>query len=310
MLFYKNWIEIKNFKMKLNNYMDMVIEDNLEKNLIKQSNFIYNNFSNIVVSVSGGVDSQTAAYGFIKAKLPVKYLFLKIWFEGNYNKEDYFYAKEFCDENNVELDIFEYEYTKESLQDLILEQDYFNSCRGFGTLLQLNCFEQYKKEQKNINIVGAPGNFLFEREKNICKGLMPNFSNGVTTGFNENGNISFFYYTPLIFKYYEIIHKKDKRLQFLKNYQPKNLAFTELGFPLRPKLNSWEQHHKNKDYINLTLIDIGNDKGPKLEKNKNSQRILLDSLGYSENIKNKIMGNKPHVKEYIELYNFKTTINL
>lgn len=309
MNFYNNWIEIKNYKMILNEYLDLKPFENLEQNLIHQSKYIYENFDNLVISVSGGIDSQTAAYGFIKSKLPVKYLFLKIWFEGNYNKEDYFYTKEFCEENNIKFEVFEYEFTKEILEDLILKENYFNSPRGFGTLLQLHCFDKYKENNQKLNIVGAPGNFLFERNANICKGLMPNFSNGVTTGWNEKNYISYFYYTPLIFRYYEKIHKKDRRLQYLNNYQPKNLAYTELGFPLRPKLHSWEQHHKTKDYKNHTLIDIGNDKGPRMEMNKGAQHILLESLGYSKNFKENILRNKPHKKEYIELYSFKSDID-
>ena len=59
-------------------------------------------------------------------------------------------------------------------------------------------------------------------------------------GFLFMMNILHFIFTHLLYfniTAMNICYRKDKELQYLKRYQPKNLAFTELGWNLRPKMN-------------------------------------------------------------------------
>lgn len=282
------------------------IEPTFEQTLIKQAKIIHADHPKLIHFLSGGIDSQTSAYAFLKAKIPIKHVFLKIYFNDVYNRAEYLFAQQFAHTHNLDLEICEYRYDSASLTDLALREDHFNTGKGVGALLQIEGFQKYVNDYPDHMIMASYGNFLYKREGSTCYGLVPNIHTGLFTGFLHERTLSFYYYTPLIFQYYEHLHRSDLMLQYPTRYQPKNFAYTHLGFPLRPKLNSWEQLHPDKSYSNLTLIDFGNDKTPRIDPSMYSQKLLLKAM----NIESKdILQRKPSNDNYTELYRFETTVN-
>lgn len=280
----------------------------LTSSLILQAKSIYNDFKNPVVFVSGGIDSQTMAYGFIKANIPVRFVNFKFLFNDMFCFSEQFYVKQFFEKNNTSYETIEVIHNKQSILSLFEKYDHFNTSRGFGILQILDSYLTFMKNNKNSTIITGSGIFAFERKNNICYGNIPHYNKGVTTSLLDNNIISFYNYAPYIYKYYEYVHKKNIWLQYPVNFEPKNLAYTELGFEFRPKLAGWE-HFSNKDYSELTTIDYGIGPDPVLDSNDSSHKSTMRSVGFSENEITIIMKKRPNTNKYFNLYKFMSNIN-
>ena len=309
---YKNWFEYdeKTRLVKLNKYPleELKIEDTLEKTMMKQATMLNGNLGNLDILVSGGIDSQTTAYACKKANLPVNYVFYKIWYEDEYNKSEEFFALEFAKSMGIDLRIDEYRFNYKSLTDLILETDYYNTECGVGGLLHLHCMREHMKKYPDRNLITSYGLLVYTREKNICRGGFPCLYRGHSEGFDPERMGSFFLYCPLIYQHYEKMHREDRFLQYPVRYMAKHLAFTELKMPLRPKLKSWEQLHKERSYSELTAIDYGYDARPILDYK--SQEILLKTLfgDASPETKKKYLSNKKDTGYLTTIYEFETDV--
>ena len=93
--------------------------------LQKQAELIYEKHKDLAICLSGGIDSHQMAYGFIKAKLPVRYIFFKINFidknnQISYNKHELFYAQDFATKYKINLELLEVTYTIKDFGKLVI----------------------------------------------------------------------------------------------------------------------------------------------------------------------------------------------
>jgi len=301
MNFKNNWIEIpnKDENIIINNYSGYTPKTLLEA-LRLQAKQICEDFNNITVMVSGGIDSQQAALGFRHFE-NIRYVFLRIWIDNEYNKTEYLFAKEFAKKYAIELEIFDVQI---NIQKHLI--DYIKQESGLGALLQLYSYKEFSKQNRNSNIVVSTPLMSFHRNGKICSGKIPSPYRGLAQGYDPEKYILFYMYSPTIFKYYEYIHKKTKEIQYFIKFQPKNLAFTELGLPLRAKLNGWEISTEN--FIeNLTLLDFGNDH---IVYKHYFLKEFKKNLKINQNNFDKFDLEKSKFKEMTELYSFETTIDI
>jgi hypothetical protein len=310
----KNWLTWpeKNEKTIINIYpMFDDYPESLKEALKLQAKYICDNYDNLVIFFSGGVDSQQAAWAFREIGADVEYVFMMYIHEDKYNKEEFFFAKSFANKHNIEFQVETID-TSDMLIDVIVQDfDYFECETGFGALLQQYGFKEYVQKNPKKNLVISYGNFLYKREGDVCYGMVPSPYRGTTQGFCHDEYIAFYFYTPIIFQYYEYLHRMDRELQYLKRYQPKNLAFTELGWNLRPKMNSWEQF-SDDDYEDFTMINFGDDHyfygnglvGGTRSYLKHSLLSEKDKINFREKKKIK----QSFTDYYFPLYEFKTNV--
>lgn len=306
MNFFNDWISYKNNKIVINDYdCNLHIGNSFEDTLVSQAKIIYDNFKNLNVFVSGGIDSQTIAYAFKKSKLPVNYYFIKMNYNDSYNKTEYFFASEFCKKYDINLKILEYNFNKDDIIELLLKENFYEKETGVGVLFQTYCMNDFLNKTDGV-IINGYGVFLYKRDYNICKGLIPSLYSGHAYGCDIPNSISFYYYSPLIFKHYEHFHRTDKTLQYPVRFQPKNLVFTKLGFFLRPKLKGCEHMDFSDSYSKLTTINYGQDGNVFI--NRSSQKILIDELFGKDANFNKYLKNKTENTIYTTLYEFETDV--
>ena len=91
------WYDIDDLPVVNNYSLNDDGSKSLSDALTTQARIIYEDFKDrdIVISMSGGIDSQQAAYGFANANLPVKYVYFKTSFNSRPEKEQ-FYVEEFA----------------------------------------------------------------------------------------------------------------------------------------------------------------------------------------------------------------------
>jgi hypothetical protein len=142
----------------------------------------------------------------------------------------------------------------------------------------------------------------------MCYGLIPHYNKGVTTSLLENNVMSFYHYAPYVYKYYEYAHRKSFWLQYPVNFEPKHLAYTELGFDFRPKLSGWEGVI-DQDYAELTTIDFGTGYDPVLDKSHSSHKSILRYIGLTDEAAKNLLNKRHDTTEYLELYKFRSLIN-
>ena len=310
----KNWLvwPEKNEKTIINIYpMFDAYPQSLKEALKLQAKCICDNYDNLTIFFSGGVDSQQAAWAFKEIGADVNYVFMLYTHDGEFNKEEGFFAKSFADKYDIDFQIERFD-TSEMLIDVIVQDfNYFECETGFGALLQQYGFKEYVQKHPEQNLVISYGNFLYKRVGDTCYGMVPSPYRGTTQGFCHDEYIAFYFYTPIIFQYYEYLHRRDKELQYLKRYQPKNLAFTELGWNLRPKMNSWE-HFSEDDYEDCTMINFGDDHYFYGHGLVGGTRSYLKHSSFSEKDKKDLRAKKKEKQSFTDyyspLYEFKTDV--
>lgn len=323
-LYLDNWIEFNGDQGKINHRKEYLVPDNLTEALVRQARIIYENHKDISVFVSGGIDSQMIAYAFKMAEIPVNYVFMKVHYNDRYNRQEYFLADQFARQYNIALDCLEVTYDKQSFTKLLANYHYFSRSMRLGSLIQCDVMSKYHKERGQLPVHGV-GNFTYKREGTTCKGLIPNPNTGSTDGTNDIEAIPFFFHSPQLLTYYESVHKSNKIIQWHQFYQPKNFAYTELGWTFRPKLFSAEQMYSVNDkpvplnFINV--IDYGLDRTAgamamilnhaqkQPDDTVGVRRDLIKLLDLDQTVLQKLLENKPEYKKtYIELYNFETDV--
>lgn len=290
----------------------------LSNALTTQARIIYEDFKDrdIVISMSGGIDSQQAAYGFANANLPVKYVYFKTSFNSRPEKEQ-FYVEEFARKYNIPVNIIERNYTSEDVKDLVKKGNYFKDKIATAPLILFNSlYQEYISQNPNSIFVTSTMMFTFSRDKNLCSG-------GILTDrgtFNEVSKrtsnlklkiIPFNFYSSHLWEYYEYVHRQELVLQFHKRFQAKNLAYTELGFPLREKLGAFDWFTDSfHEPETKTRIDFANDRSM-LSSNK--MNFLMHFWGHSHTQALKLYNtmSSHYTNDFVRfnLYSFETDVD-
>lgn len=292
-------------------YQDVLVCNTLSGALRRNAKAIHDDYPNLCVLLSGGVDSHAMSIGF--RHIPCKHIFIRFTFEdGSSNSLEEFFAVNYAKRNRIKLDILEYHITYKHFIELLESKNFFSTETGLGALIQLNAYDKVREKYPNHELVVGTPLMCFERENNKCRGVIPSPYRGLAQGYDPEKYILFYYYSPYVFRYYQHIHETKPEIQVFKKYQPKNLAFTELGLPFRPKMNGWESL-TNVDFQNLTTIDFGNDHNiynyiaTKIFKNETKLTPTL----WSALIKSKPRFNKMNIlyEFEIEKYSWEENVN-
>lgn len=278
----------------VNNYPHHFLHTTYIDALKQQARDIYDNTGINTIFISGGIDSHTKALAYISAGIPCKIVFVKNTYNGNSNNRELFYARQFCQRYNQQLHIFQVDYDKDSLRQLLENKNYFTTSVGLGNTLQYDAMEKYMALYDEKIIVGQ-GGFDMIRSGNQCSGrfLKPNF--GFMCGIDVERILLFDVYAPHVFKYYEFTHRTTPEIQICKSYGAKNLSYTELGMPLRAKLATWEFLDLHNDYSELTTIDYRDDHSPRARLTA-SFDIIKNIFGLTEDEIKKIRQDKSYSK--------------
>ena len=300
-MYHNNWFDYDYKDFKVNEYPNLDFRPTtFEDALVRQAKTIYNDLKPALF-VSGGIDSQAMALGFILAELDVEYIYIRPCYNGYYNKQDYFFVTQFCKRHNINLKIIDLEFNKNSLIDFLLEQNFFNTGTGSGTIFLLEGIKRYEGDGFPIT---ADGHLIFDNTNSKCRGLIKKPGLGLSYGMKMENQILFDYYYNYMYQYYEHMHKTTPELQCLTKMEAKNLIYTQLGFPLRPKLSGWEFLDEAGDYPSLSVIDWSNDHS-KYARLTRGINIIVEKLGISDDfIKHKLGHQEKDSDRWITLYEF------
>jgi hypothetical protein len=303
--YYNDWCTYDNNVLSVNDYDQYELDSvNFNDVLQMQANKINCAHNNYVVFISGGIDSQTKALGFILARIDVDFVILKHTYNSKSNDLEIFYAQQFCNKHNVKLTIYEIKYTRVDLEELILEQEFLTTPVGSGALFQFDGMRKYISETGK-KIVTSHGHFSMRRVNQICSGYFWKPNTGILHGLDMDNIIVFDMYAPYIYKYYEHMHRTTPEIQILPEYEAKNLSYTVLNLPFRPKLSGYE-FLCGKDYTTLSTVDWADDHSKKARL-ANGVETILNASGISDI--SQIVINKPKyspVNDYVKLYEFKS----
>ena len=301
-MFHNDWITYDYEDLTINEYPNKdFIPTTFQDALIRQAKAIYNDVDPTVF-LSGGIDSQAIALGFILANLDVEYVYIRPSYCGHYNELDYFFATQFCNKHNINLKVIDLEFNKDSLRDFLLEYNYFDTGTGSGTIFLLEGI----KRHKGGTPITADGHFVFERDGDICRGVFKKPGLTLSQGIRVEEQILFDLYYNYIFQYYEHMHRTTPEIQYLTKMESKNLIYTQLGLPFRPKLSGWEFLDEEGNYPNLSVIDWSNDHSwmARLTRGVN---VMVDKLGVPEEfIEHKLNNQRSDSSRFVTLYEFQT----
>jgi len=301
-MFHNDWITYDYEDLTINEYPNKdFIPTTFQDALIRQAKAIYNDVEPTVF-LSGGIDSQAIALGFILANLNVEYVYIRPSYCGHYNELDYFFVTQFCNKHNIDLKIIDLEFNQDSLRDFLLEHSYFDTGTGSGTIFLLEGI----KRHKGGTPITADGHFVFERDGDICRGVFKKPGLTLSQGIRVEEQILFDLYYNYIFQYYEHMHRTTPEIQYLTKMESKNLIYTQLGLPFRPKLSGWEFLDEEGNYPNLSIIDWSNDHSwmARLTRGVN---VMVDKLGVPEKfIEHKLNNQKSDSSRFVTLYEFQT----
>ena len=301
-MFHNDWITYDYEDLTINEYPNKdFIPTTFQDALIRQAKAIYNDVEPTVF-LSGGIDSQAIALGFILANLDVEYVYIRPSYCGHYNELDYFFATQFCNKHNIDLKIIDLEFNQDSLRDFLLEHNYFDTGTGSGTIFLLEGI----KRHKGGTPITADGHFVFERDGDICRGVFKKPGLTLSQGIRVEEQILFDLYYNYIFQYYEHMHRTTPEIQYLTKMESKNLIYTQLGLPFRPKLSGWEFLDEEGNYPNLSVIDWSNDHSwmARLTRGVN---VMVDKLGVPEEfIEHKLNNQRSDSSRFVTLYEFQT----
>ena len=301
-MFHNDWITYDYEDLTINEYPNKdFIPTTFQDALIRQAKAIYNDVEPTVF-LSGGIDSQAIALGFILANLNVEYVYIRPSYCGHYNELDYFFVTQFCNKHNINLKIIDLEFDKRSLGEFLLEHDFFNTGTGSGTIFLLEGI----KRHKGGTPITADGHFVFERDGDICRGVFKKPGLTLSQGIRVEEQILFDLYYNYIFQYYEHMHRTTPEIQYLTKMESKNLIYTQLGLPFRPKLSGWEFLDEESNYPSLSVIDWSNDHSwmARLTRGVN---VMVDKLGVPEKfIEHKLNNQRSDSSRFVTLYEFQT----
>ena len=301
-MFHNDWITYDYKDLTINEYPNKdFIPTTFQDALIRQAKAIYNDVEPTVF-LSGGIDSQAIALGFILANLDVEYVYIRPSYCGHYNELDYFFVTQFCNKHNIDLKIIDLEFNQDSLRDFLLEHNYFDTGTGSGTIFLLEGI----KRHKGGTPITADGHFVFERDGDICRGVFKKPGLTLSQGIRVEEQILFDLYYNYIFQYYEHMHRTTPEIQYLTKIESKNLIYTQLGLPFRPKLSGWEFLDEEGNYPNLSVIDWSNDHSwmARLTRGVN---VMVDKLGVPEKfIEHKLNNQRSDSSRFVTLYEFQT----
>lgn len=301
-MFHNDWITYDYKDLTINEYPNKdFIPTTFQDALIRQAKAIYNDVEPTVF-LSGGIDSQAIALGFILANLDVEYVYIRPSYCGHYNELDYFFVTQFCNKHNIDLKIIDLEFNQDSLRDFLLEHNYFDTGTGSGTIFLLEGI----KRHKGGTPITADGHFVFERDGDICRGVFKKPGLTLSQGIRVEEQILFDFYYNYIFQYYEHMHRTTPEIQYLTKMESKNLIYTQLGLPFRPKLSGWEFLDEEGNYPNLSVIDWSNDHSwmARLTRGVN---VMVDKLGVPEKfIEHKLNNQRSDSSRFVTLYEFQT----
>ena len=301
-MFHNDWITYDYKDLTINEYPNKdFIPTTFQDALIRQAKAIYNDVEPTVF-LSGGIDSQAIALGFILANLDVEYVYIRPSYCGHYNELDYFFVTQFCNKHNIDLKIIDLEFNQDSLRDFLLEHNYFDTGTGSGTIFLLEGI----KRHKGGTPITADGHFVFERDGDICRGVFKKPGLTLSQGIRVEDQILFDLYYNYIFQYYEHMHRTTPEIQYLTKMESKNLIYTQLGLPFRPKLSGWEFLDEEGNYPNLSVIDWSNDHSwmARLTRGVN---VMVDKLGVPEKfIEHKLNNQRSDSSRFVTLYEFQT----
>ena len=301
-MFHNDWITYDYKDLTINEYPNKdFIPTTFQDALIRQAKAIYNDVEPTVF-LSGGIDSQAIALGFILANLDVEYVYIRPSYCGHYNELDYFFVTQFCNKHNINLKIIDLEFNQDSLRDFLLEHNYFDTGTGSGTIFLLEGI----KRHKGGTPITADGHFVFERDGDICRGVFKKPGLTLSQGIRVEEQILFDFYYNYIFQYYEHMHRTTPEIQYLTKMESKNLIYTQLGLPFRPKLSGWEFLDEEGNYPSLSVIDWSNDHSWMARLNR-GVNIMVDKLGVPEKfIEHKLNNQRSDSSRFVTLYEFQT----
>ncbi len=124
----ENWLTWpeKNEKTVINIYpMFDDYPKSLKDALKLQAQHICNNYDNLVIFFSGGIDSQQAAWAFKEINADVEYVFMSYKHEGKFNKEEYFFAKSFADKYNIKFQVETIDTSDMLIDVIVQDSNYF-----------------------------------------------------------------------------------------------------------------------------------------------------------------------------------------
>ena len=287
-MFHNDWITYDYEDLTINEYPNKDFSPTtFQDALIRQAKVIYNDVEPTVF-LSGGIDSQAVALGFILANLDVEYVYIRPSYHGHYNELDYFFVTQFCNKHKIDLKIIDLEFDKDSLRDFLLEHNYFDTGTGSGTIFLL---EGIKRHEGGTPIT-ADGHFVFEREKNTCRGVFKKPGLTLSQGIRVEKQILFDLYYNYMFQYYEYMHRTTPEIQYLTKMESKNLIYTQLD--------------EEGNYPSLSVIDWSNDHSwmARLTRGVN---VMVDKLGVPEKyIEHKLNNQRSDSSRFVTLYEFQT----
>ena len=321
-----DWLYIPSLKAypTINIYPAHGYPTSLSDALIAQAKCIYNDFKDrrLAITLSGGVDSHQVAYGFAKANLPVKYVYFSFTYENRPEKERIF-VDDFIKKFDVDVDVIEYNFTKQSFKEFLMQ---IKSLSKIGyNLLKLSYSDYLKEYPDTMFVSGSLNIFYFLRNGNVCYGSLNLNPHWLEDSYPfENSILIFQLYSTHLFEYFEYLHRKDKIMQFHKKFQPKNLAFTELGFPLRQKLGNcdWQTDNFHTPLIR-TSIDFAYEENLRALEKDRRHWFLTEIFNYSNDRADEFISKKLRRRKlkcddglyyydstrYINLYSFETDVD-
>ena len=153
------------------------------------------------------------------------------------------------------------------------------------------------------SIITGHSTFSMSRSGKICFGDFFRPDAGLLYGVDPTVVVPFDLIDCHVFRYYQYVHQKTKEIQILQLYEPKNLAYTELGFEFRHKFSGWEFLDTVNDYSAASKINFAKSYRGRIQKTPS--RLVLDAMGIDSKIKR--TGLKS-VDSSVRLYEFETSI--
>ena len=306
-MFHNDWITYDYKNLVINEYPNKYFTPStFQDALIRQAKVIYKDVKPTVF-LSGGIDSQAIALGFIMANLDVEYVYIRPSYHGHYNKLDYLFVTQFCSKHDINLKVIDLEFDKRSLGEFLLEHDFFDTATGSGTIFLLEGIRRHKGGTP----ITADGHFVFQREGDICRGVFKKPGLLLSHGIKVEDQILFDFYYNYMFQYYENMHRTTPEIQCLTKMDAKNLIYTQLGLPFRPKLSGWEFLDESHDYSSLSVIDWSNDHSQKARLTRGIN-VMVEKLGLSKKLSEKYIqlklnNQKEDSSRFITLYEFEAT---
>ena len=156
----------------------------------------------------------------------------------------------------------------------------------------------YENEEREINE-------LLKNNKHDCIIIIYG-KNSCDNKVEEKYKQLFDLYYNYMFQYYEYMHRTTPEIQYLTKMESKNLIYTQLGLPFRPKLSGWEFLDEEGNYPSLSVIDWSNDHSwmARLTRGVN---VMVDKLGVPEKyIEHKLNNQRSDSSRFVTLYEFQT----